>query len=344
MKVMLTVCLILTLFALIFPIAAAWGGGEQPAPISPDKPVEDPPSAGASDDAPPYYVPEPVSVSDASTHIDLLIDGDITDITLRDYLIGALAAEMPASFQYEALRAQAVALRTYLLRKTLSPSSAHPKADICADSSCCAAYRTDSQLREKWGADYEANLKIISRAVDSTDGIYIAYDGSPALAVFHSSSAGKTESSQEVWNSALPYLVSVDSPEDESSVPNYTVSVTVTQDDFIETVTSAFPDADLSGPPSQWFEDPVYSASGRLSSILIGGVPVRATDLRRLFSLRSTALEISPGEDTVTMTSTGYGHGVGMSQYGANSMASEGAGFKEILEHYYPGTKIVGDG
>ena len=337
MKVLVILCVLFTLFALIFPVAAAW---------TPREEAEEPPSdsgdpePSASDGL--FYVEtgEKEPEVDELTQVTLLKNGEIVELTLRDYLIGALAAEMPASFEPEALKAQAVALRTYYIRKAQSGTSAHPQAQICADSTCCAAYRDITELRDKWGESFENNLKRVTAAVRDTDGKYLTYDGQPALAVFHSSSAGYTESSGEIWSSSLPYLVSVESPETADTVPGYVTGVTVSAEEFRETVKARYPGTKLEGNPEDWFGETVYDASGRLSTVDIGGQTVTGPALRSMFALRSTAVKLEPGEKSVTMTTTGYGHGVGMSQYGANTMAAAGADYKEILEHYYPGTVL----
>ena len=266
-------------------------------------------------------------------------------MTLAQYLTGAVAAEMPASFEAEALKAQAAALRTYLLHKLyVDPSEAHRSADICSDSTCCAAWKSEDFLRERWGADFESNLDKIRAAVAATDGMYLSYDGAPALAVFHSSSPGRTEESGEVWADALPYLVSVESPETAGDVPDFVSELTVSVDEFRETVTTRFPEAVFSEDPARWIANVIYDGSGRLQTAAIGGVTVRGTELRGLFGLRSAAVTFEVTDDAVTMTSTGYGHGVGMSQYGANVMARDGAAWQEILAAYYPGTQLLRTG
>ncbi len=333
MKVIFISSIFLVLFALIFPVAAAWNAPSEAT-------VPDAPAGDGPDEL--FFVPpENAATADSETSVKFLDGGEVREISVRDYLLGAVAAEMPASFEPEALKAQAVALRTYLMRKLLSPSSAHPEADICSDSSCCAAWKAENQLRETWGDDYDANISKIKAAVDGTDGMTLSYGGEPILAVFHSSSSGMTEDAAEVWGGGEPYLVSVKSPESADTVPNYISSVTVSAEEFKSSILAAHPEADFSGDIQAWITDPVLTGSGRLSSVKIGGVTVRGTELRSLFGLRSTAVELTTDASTVTMTSTGYGHGVGMSQYGAQIMAQDGAGFEEILANYYPGTELV---
>ncbi len=332
MKVILIISVALALFSLIFPVAASWNA---PAPARlPDTP------AGDGGDGLFFVAPAESAPADSAASVTLLDGAETVTLSVRDYLLGAVAAEMPASFEPEALKAQAVALRTYLMRKLLSPSSAHPEADICSDSACCAAWKDVDFLREKWGTDFDANFSKIASAVDGTDGLTLSYEGEPILAVFHSSSPGMTEDASQVWGGGEPYLVSVESPESADTVPNFVTSVTVSAEEFKNTVLAAHPEADLSGDPQTWLGVPVLSGSGRLSTVTVGGATVRGTELRSLFGLRSTAIQLTAGPSTVTMTSSGYGHGVGMSQYGAQVMALNGASFEEILENYYPGTEL----
>lgn len=331
MKVILVISVVLILFALIFPVAASWNSVQTPE--EPDPPV---------DADPPQSPPDSLTYDPGDEDTIALLDGEtVKTVSVREYLIGALAAEMPASFEPEALKAQAVALRSYLFYKRLHRPSSHPDADICTRSSCCAAWKDDAYLRGKWGEDFEDNLAKITSAVDATADMYLSYGGEPALAVFHSSSSGRTEASGEIWSEALPYLVSVETPESEATVPDFVSTVTVSADDFRETVRAQYPDADLSGDLSTWLGASVLDASGRLGSVTVGGVPLTGAQIRSLFGLRSTAIELSVGEGAVTLTTRGYGHGVGLSQYGANVMAQEGADFEEILANYYPGTEIV---
>ena len=278
---------------------------------------------------------------DASYTLTLL-DGDETlELTIAEYLQGSLAAEMPASFEPEALCAQAVALRTYVLRKCLAgPSDSHPEADVCSDSGCCAAWRSEQALRENWGEDSEANFEKIRSAIQATDGVCVSYEGSLAQTVFHSSSDGMTAGSGEIWSS-VPYLTPVESPERSDDVPGYIQSVTVSTGDFKDTILSAYPEADLSGKPETWVSGTALTDSGRVDHITVGGVDIPGSALRTLFSLRSTSIDLELSGDGFIFTTTGYGHGVGMSQYGANTMARNGGSWNEILAWYYPGTQLV---
>ena len=275
--------------------------------------------------------------ADAERSIKVLCGEEVREMTVYDYLVQVVAAEMPVSFEPEALKAQAVAARTYLQRAL--DGHKHENADICAASDCCQAFISSDMLKGKWGKNYDLYIEKIKTAVSETDGEYISYEGKPALAAFHSSSAGKTEDSGEVWN-ALPYLVSVDSPEKADEVPNYVSTVKSTDLDFRDTILCIMPEADMTGEAKDWVGEIKRSKSGRVESITIGGKELAGTKLREAFSLRSTAFELEHKDGQFVFTVTGYGHGVGMSQYGANAMAKDGADYREILEHYYPGTVL----
>ena len=268
-----------------------------------------------------------------------VLSGDnILCLPLEEYLVGVVAAEMPADFDPEALRAQAVAARTYTLY--CAGTGKHAYADVCTDFHCCQAWKSDDAMRESWGDSYQEKLSRICYAVDSTAGQYLRFNGQAAFTAFHSSSAGFTEDCGAIWN-GLPYLVSVSSPEDADSVPNYVSQVQVGVFDLRGVLLEACPEADLSGPPEEWFEEIVYDNSGRVSKAVIGSAVFSGVKLRELFKLRSTAFTLDYDEGVFTFTVTGFGHGVGMSQYGANVMAADGADYLEILAHYYPGTELV---
>lgn len=269
--------------------------------------------------------------------VDVLMGDKTVTMDLEEYLLGVVAGEMPPTFEEDALKAQAVAARTYTLYKLLVSPSTNHEADVCTDPTCCKAYSDETTLREKWGDEYDANMAKIASAVWRTSGEYMIYNNEPVLAVFHSSSSGATENSENVWNQGLPYLVSVSSPETSDEVKNYITTTNITHEDFCDTFRAQYPDADFSSEPSGWICDIVRSDSGRINTVTIGGVTVKGTELRSVFSLRSTAVEIEVTDTDIVFTVSGYGHGVGMSQYGANIMAKEGKTYRDILSWYYTG-------
>ena len=268
-----------------------------------------------------------------------VLDGDtVTEMSFSDYLQGVLRAEMPASFQEDALRAQAVAARTYTYYKMQNGGNHGDTADICTDHSCCQAFLGKEKAADNWGKNAERYEAKIENAVSATDGQVMLYGGAPILAVFHSSSAGETWNSGEVWAQDLPYLQSVSSPEGEG-VPNYYSTVELTEAEFREKFLAARPEADLSGPASGWIRDPVMDGV-HVESVTIGGVSVSGPSVRSIFGLRSASFTAEAGDGKITFYVTGYGHGVGLSQYGANAMAEAGSTWREILEHYYAGVTI----
>ena len=305
------------------PEASAPSAAETPAPETSSAPAP----LAASGLAP---APDSIKV--------LTPDGVVT-MDMQEYLVGVVAAEMPASFQDEALKAQAVAARTYAMYCALGQK--HGEAQVCTDYSCCQAWHSDETLRQNWGENYDTYRLKISAAVEATVGQYLSYEGQPVFAAFHSSSAGATEDCGQVWNPS-PYLVSVSSPETAEDVPNYVSTVECTPLDFRDTLLYAHPEADFTGEESRWIGEIRLDGSGRVASAVLGGVSVKGTELRQLFSLRSTAFRLEYTGESFRFTVTGYGHGVGMSQYGANVMAREGETYTNILAHYYPGTVLAG--
>ncbi len=271
----------------------------------------------------------------------LLPDGSVAEKDMQDYLPGVLAAEMPADFPEEALKAQAVAARTYALY--CADSRKHGDADVCTDPGCCQAWQDEQAQRDKWGGDYERCAARLAAAVEETAGQVLLYEGAPVFAAFHASSAGATEDCGQVWN-PRPYLVSVSSPETAETVPNFISSLRCAPLDFRDTVLSAFPEADFSGPAETWLGELQRDESGRVASLVIGGQEIRGTVLRSLFSLRSTAFMLEYTADGFVFTVAGYGHGVGMSQYGAKLLAEDGMDYREILAHYYSGTELAESG
>ena len=320
MRTIVAAALLCLAIALMLPLLFAGGGQAEPSPSA------EPESAAGG--------------LDSELSFTVLTADGVETVTMSDWLPGVVAGEMPALFEEEALKAQAVAARTYIMYSMGREKPAHPEADVCDDPACCKAHSTDEELREKWGESYEENMARVLEAVRSTDGEYMSYGGEVIQAVFHSSSAGRTEDSAAIWQ-AEPYLVSVESPETAEDVPNYVTSVTVSPEDFRAAVLAVHPEAEFGEDPAFWLGAAVRDASGRVESVEIGGTQVPGTELRTLFQLRSTAFTLDYTAEGFLFTVTGYGHGVGMSQYGANVMAEDGADYEEILTHYYPGAELT---
>ena len=265
----------------------------------------------------------------------LTAGGEVT-MPLDDYIFAVTAAEMPASFETEALKAQAVAARSYC--EYCLSSGKHGGA-VCTSSGCCQAYAGEAALRVKWGRDYPKYAAKIKKAVLATKGERLRYEGGVVQAVFHSCSYRCTENSGDVW-SCVPYLVSVSSPETADTVTNLISTVTVAPDELRRVIAAAHPEADFSSEPENWLGKNEKNAAGRTAAVTIGGVRLSGREMRNLFMLRSADFELVFDGENFVFTVCGYGHGVGMSQYGANLLAKSGCDYRSILAHYYPGTEI----
>lgn len=279
---------------------------------------------------------EPLGTDQLARVRVLMEDGTVQTMTRADYLWGVTAAEMPASFHTEALKAQSVAARTYF---SSLPADKHPGADVCADSGCCQAYIGREEARANWGEQAEELDKRITRAVEGTDGLVATYEGQPIQALFFSSAPGSTVDAQAVWGTHVPYLVSVASPEGDG-VPNYRSRLTLSADELRGLVLAQYPQADLSGPCESWLQDMIREPSGTVSRLTVGGVELTGGQLRKLLGLRSACFTVSVKGEEMTFHVTGYGHGVGMSQYGANELAEQGRDFRQIIQWYYTGVNV----
>ena len=256
--------------------------------------------------------------------------GNLQQMTLREYLVGVVLAEMPASFESEALKAQAVVARTYTMKRM--EGGKHGTAAVCMDSGCCQGWRS--------GEDYLADggkasaVEKVRAAVTDTDGLVLRYKGKLIDATYFSCSGGTTEDAVAVWGQDVPYLKSVESPGEEDA-PRFTDRVTFTAAEF-----AGKRGLSAGGNAKDWFGTVTYTAGGGVETMVIRGKSFTGTQLRSKLGLRSTAFEISVSGSTVTITTRGFGHRVGMSQYGAQAMAQSGSSFSEILAHYYTGTEL----
>ena len=240
---------------------------------------------------------------------------NVTIVTPPDDVISAV--DSLSDEQLEALKAQAAAERTYVYYQLAQGrKDAHPDADFCTDHTCCSAYLSETAAKEKWAADFAPWNTRVVQAVADTDGLVALYDGEPILAVFHSSSAGRTAAG-DVWSGDLPYLASVASPESADTVPNYYSTVTFTAAEAKDRLLAAHPEIKLTGAPETWFGAVTENDSGRVETVSVGGTDIEGTEMRRIFSLRSACFTLTADAESVTFRVTGYGHGVGMSQYGA---------------------------
>lgn len=258
-------------------------------------------------------------------------DGTTEEMDMDTYLVGVVLAEMPAYFEEEALKAQAVVARTYTWKAHVTGGK-HGDGSICTKPSCCQAYITEDAYLNQ-GGTREAVDKVRS-CVNATSGYVLTYDGQLIEATYFSCSGGSTEDAVAVWGTDFPYLRSVSSPGEEGAA-HYTDSVTFTKQQ-LESILGVKLDDDS----SRWFMDITETAGGGVASAAVGGKTFSGVRLRSLLDLRSTAFTVTPGENCVTLTTQGFGHRVGMSQYGADAMAVSGCAYPEILSHYYQGAVL----
>lgn len=250
---------------------------------------------------------------------------------MESYIIGVVAAEMPVSFEKEALKAQAVAARTYAYRQIGNSLNIVPE-------NIGQAYISVDEMKKRWGSSFQKNYEKVSSAVYETKNEIMVFNGEPILAAFHSTSGGVTESSENVWSEKLSYLQSVDSHEDENA-PNFLFNSEFSESDFKERFKKqgCVFSSDLKNDISILER----SNAGYVKQIKIGGKVFKGSVVRQILSLRSTNFTISFSNSKIIFTTKGYGHGAGMSQYGAEFIAKEGKSYKEILTHYYYGVEFI---
>lgn len=252
-------------------------------------------------------------------------------VPLEDYVVGVIAGEMPVSFDMEALKAQALAARTYVLKKM--EQNINNDYDV-VDTVSNQVYLDNEMLKNSWQDKYITNINKIREAVNSTEGEYIAYDGEVITAFFFSTSVGKTENCEDIFSASLPYLKSVDSKWDEETSPVFNTQNKFTTNDFYNK---------LGLPYSNTIDYKILdtTSTGRIKKININGKLFTGGEIASLLNLRSSYFTITQDNDNVYVSTKGYGHGVGMSQYGALGMAKAGYKYDEIIKYYYQGVEIL---
>ena len=255
--------------------------------------------------------------------------GIISTVAFEDYIIGVLAGEMPITFEMEALKAQAVAARSYVMKKMIY--NKEKNYDV-VDTVMNQVYLSDDYLKQVWKEDYDDKINKIKLAVQQTYHEYLEYDGEVIDAMFFSTSVGKTENSEEVFSNSIPYLRSVDSSWDEIS-PVYEVNYKFSKDDFF---------SKLNLKPTDTLEIEILesTSTGRIKKIKINNLLFNGSEIVSKLNLKSNHFNIKEENNSINITTKGYGHGVGMSQYGAQAMALKGSDYKEILYHYYQGVDL----
>ncbi len=284
---------------------------------------------------PQIYIAPPTADGDEIFRVLITESGEVCEVKRRDYLFGTVAAEMGPEAPLEALKAQAVASYTYALyRRGENKGESY---DITDSPNTDQKYVSRETLVAKWGSNADKYTQILNTAIEETLGYVMTDDsGNPILAAYHSVSSGRTETAQVVWGEEYPYLQSVESIGDLLS-PDYLSVRTFTDAELAEKLAEH---VTLTGDASKWFVTADYSDAGTVISCKFGDTAVSGDNVRSALSLRSAAFDVSYKEGTFTFNVKGYGHGVGMSQYGAKYLASTGSNFVEILSHYYTGCKM----
>ena len=268
------------------------------------------------------------------------LDESIETLNMNEYLYGVVASEMPANFELEALKAQAVVARTYVIYK-IENGSKHENADICDSSLCCQAWMSKENRMSRWEEkDRENNWNKILKAVNETNGKYITYNGKPINAFFHSNSGGKTELASNVWGANLPYLQIVET-NGEENYNAYKSEVKFSKDEFIVKMRENYNDFVIDFKKEEPIKILDYTESGRVKFIQIGNKKISGIEARKILGLKSNMFSVKIESDYVIFSVRGYGHGVGLSQTGSDILAKNGYNFEEIINYYFKNVEIV---
>ena len=303
------------------PFLALLPGGGQAAPQPPAATARPSPTAAAT------TAPTPAAAQTVTVYDEAL--GKERLLSVEAFMVGAAACEMPPDWPDAALQAQMVASRSY------AQAQSQP---MTVNSAQCSGWTEESVLKLRWGDDFDAAYARLQALAAQVSGAVLLYDGAPAAACYHAASCGHTEASQNVWLTALPYLQGVDSPWDRTA-PDFEVTVEYTApqlSDAVASLTGAIPQGDAAG----WLGDTVWDAAGYVQSITIAGQKLTGSEVRGALGLRSACFSMAWDGAVFTVTTRGYGHGVGLSQYGAKAMAEGGSGWRDILTYYFPGTQV----
>ena len=286
--------------------------------------------SGAADD------PDPAEALDNRT-VRLLAGEEILELSMEDYLTGVLLSEMPVDFSPEARKAQVVAARTFTCRKLESPK--HTQADVCADFACCQAWTSRGDLERKYGDDFTAVWQSAQELVRESAGEVLTFGGELIDAVYFSCSGGATEAAVAVWGTDVPYLQSVESPGEEIA-PRFSSQEIFAPAEFSEILRAENPDVHLTGSPETWVGETADTEGRSVETCVIGGIAFSGTKLRQLFGLNSARFTLMLKDGQFVFDVQGFGHRVGMSQYGAEGMARLGFSYRTILLYYYQGAEI----
>jgi stage II sporulation protein D len=278
---------------------------------------------------------EPSADSSVEVAVFRTAQSQVEKVPLNEYLIGVVAAEMPAEFELEALKAQALTARTYYVKQMMgSGTKGLPDGAHVTDTQAHQVYKNKAELQQQWGAAFTQKYAKVKEAVQATDGQILTYDDEPIEATFFSTSNGFTENSEDYWSNNIPYLRSVKSPWDKNS-PKYTEQKIIPVSEFEKKLGVKLSDRNEVGKITQKTE------GNRVGKVEIAGKVLSGRDVRDMLGLNSSDFRWSVKGDNIVIETKGYGHGVGMSQYGANGMAAEGKNYKDIVQHYYQGVEIA---
>ena len=346
MKNPLAVLITIVACSISIPILisiVSYDGIEATAPVKEPIIEEAKPTLGTSDKVKETLNYETINKNAPTINVYNHNIGKNQQMDMEEYLCGVLAGEMSAEFNIEALKAQAVAARTFVMYKEgQGKQSKHKNAVVCTDFRHCQEYKSYDELKQKNGEAWMKNsYSKIQQAVKETKGHIIVYNNEPILTLYFSTSSGKTENSEEVFSAAYPYLKSVESPYDKNYSPKYTSTLKITNQDFVKAFKVAYSDMQLSeNDLSSQIKILERSNGGSVETIKIGNKEIKGTDVRRILGLNSANFDIGFNDNYLDIAIKGYGHGVGMSQWGAEGMAEEGYKYYDILSHYYTGTEI----
>lgn len=265
--------------------------------------------------------------------------GEVEDVPIDTYLYNVVSAEMPATFELEALKAQAIVARTYTIYKAQNPK--HNNADICDESKCCQAWVTKDVRLSRWEENVrESNWAKIEQCVNETKGKIITYENKPINAFFHSNSGGTTEVPVNVWGgSNFPYLQVVETAGEEGYT-QYASEVVLSPNDLIEKLKTKYQDIQINFDNDDDIKILEYTDSKRVKTVKLGNCEISGVEARTLLGLKSTNFKIEKENGNIKFSVVGYGHGVGMSQTGADAMAKQGSTFEDIIKHFYVGVEI----
>ncbi len=267
--------------------------------------------------------------------------GEVEEIDLDTYLLGVVSSEMPANFEEEALKAQSLVARTYTIYKIINGSK-HENADICDNSNCCQAWISKEDRLNRWNKEErDSNWTKIENAVNSTKGKIITYEGKPINAFFHSNSGGTTDTASSVWGGTnYPYLQAVKTS-GEDAYAQYSSELSLSKEEFTSKIKEYHSNFEIDFNKNNQIQILEYTEGDRIKTVKIGNLSLSGVEVRNIFGLKSARFKINIEDNNIKFNVIGYGHGVGMSQTGADNMAKQGKNYEEIVKHYYTGVEIM---